>query len=236
MIYLNNKELGNLHIGEDEIQSVWIGDKVIWENNKIVDLGWGKSWNIKNLFPNLYNKLTVDNFFLLSANSVNGSDTVVGTGRLGLASGIEKSYNASTGVLSFYTSYNYGQMTNTVKAVMVSKLDKIKYVGYGTSFNVKSLFPNDYMNMTANNFFVKTIRHWNSDTGLPYGYDYHGSRSISGTWTADGNFTFYKSYNASTGQLTVYFNSSGSASGVSDTWNRNSNCYVYGSKKAPKSL
>lgn len=236
MIYNNNQELQNLHIGENEIQRVLLGEHLIWENNKIVDLGWGKSWDIKSLFPNLYQDLTIDNFFLLSANNVSGSDTVVGTGRLGLASGIVKSYDASTGVLSFYTSYNYGQMTNTVRAVMVSKLDKLTYVGYGTSFNVKNIFPNDYQNMTVDNFLVKTIRHWNSDTGLPYGYDYHGSRSISGTWTADGNFTFHKSYNASTGVLTVYFNSSGSASGVSDTWNRNSNCYVYASKKVAKPL
>lgn len=231
MIYLNDNELQNLHIEDKEIQRVLFGDKLVWENNKIVDLGWGKSWNIAELFPNLYQDLTVDNFFLLSANSVSGSDRIDGTGRLALASGIAKSYDSSTGALSFYTSYNYGEMTNTVRAVLVSKVDKLTYVGYGTSFNVRNLFPNDYQNMTVDNFLVKTIRHWNSDTGLPMFYDYFGNRSVSGTWTASGNFTFHKSYNASTGVLTVYFNSSGSASGVSDTWNRNSNCYVYGTKK-----
>ena len=50
MIYKNNQELQNLHIGENEIQRVLLGEHLIWENNKIIDLGWAKSWNIKNLF------------------------------------------------------------------------------------------------------------------------------------------------------------------------------------------
>ena len=234
MIYKNNEELQNLHIGENEIQRVLLGEHLIWENNKIIDLGWGKTWNIQNLFPNLYQDLTIDNFFLLGATQVSGSDTLVGTGEVSIYDGIQKSYNATTGVLSFNTYCN--GTTGNVRAVMVSKVDKLTYVGFGTSFNVKNLFPNDYMNMTADNFLVKTMKHWNASSELSITYSYHGRRSYSGTWTADGTFRFYKSYNAETGILTVYFNSSGSASGVSDTWNRNSNCYVYASKKVAKPL
>lgn len=230
MIYLNNKELENLHIGEQEIQRVLLGESLIWENNRIVNLGSGKTWNIQNLFPSLYSRLTADNFFFLSFNNVSESVRVTvqegGSDRLWIYGGLTKSYNPSTGVLNLYPYLN-SQSAN-LTAVMVTKPEKLTYVGTGTSFNVRNLFPNDYQNMTANNFLVKTLSHWNG--GGANGIVCNEVRNYAGTFSANDLLSFSKSYNPSTGQLTIYAKDNGGTDNAT-SWNRNSNCVVYGTKK-----
>lgn len=233
MIYLNNKELGNLHVGEKEIQRVLLGESLIWENNKVVVLGWGKSWNIRDLYPNLYNQLTADNFFFLSANTVTGSDSVSvayqgDTQYISIRGGLSKSYNPSTGVLSMYL-YNNSNSSN-VCAVMVSKPEKLIYMGLGTSFNVRSKFPNAYQSMTVDNFIVRTVSHWNN-TGSSNGLICNNSRSYPGNWSGTNRETFTKSYNPNTGVLTCYLNDTGNCDNI-ESWNRNSNVYVYAAERS----
>lgn len=234
MIYRNNQELQNLHVGDKEIQRVLLGESLVWENNKIVLLGTGTSWNIRTLFPTLYNRLTVDNFFLLSANTVTGSDTVRvnyegDTHYIYITGGLSKSYNPSNGQLSMYLYNN--DNTSSVRAVMVTKPEKLTYLGYGTTFNVKTRFPNTYQSMTANNFVIRTLNHWNSSGGRSYGLICNNSRSYTGTWSGTNTETLNKSYNASTGILTCYLNDTGNCDNI-DFWDRNSNVYAYASEKS----
>ena len=233
MIYLNNKELDNLHIGEKEIQRVLLGESLIWENNKIVNLGFGKSWDIQNLFPNIYNELTADNFFFLSFNNVTGSTSVNvaytgDTKYLRIDGGLSKAYDPSTGILNAYL-YNNSNKSD-VCAVLVTKPEKLVYLGLGTSFDVKTRFPDRYQSMTADNFVVQTIRHWNGN-GRSFGLICNNSRSSVGSWSGYNVESFVKTYDASNGILTCYLNDTGNCDNI-DRWNGNSSVYAYASGKS----
>lgn len=85
-------------------------DKAI-EKGKVINLGSGRSWNIKNLLPNTYMNLTINNFAIQSATYCHtgnrywgGTFTYAGYGNLAL------SYNQATGVLS---GGNLIKMTNS---------------------------------------------------------------------------------------------------------------------------
>lgn len=233
MIHIGSKDPENLHLGNKQLERVMLGNKVVWENNKIILLGNGKSWNIKNLYPNLYNKLTVDNFFILSADSVTGSDSVHvayegDTQYIHIRGGLNKDYTPSTGALNMYL-FNNGNSSN-LRAVMVSKPEKLVYCGYGQSFDIKRLFPTKYQTMNENNFVIKTVVHWNGD-GRPAGLICNNSRSYPGSWSGSNTEKLVKSYSPSTGVLSCYLNDSGDCDNI-DTWNRSSNVYVYASEKA----
>ena len=64
------------------------------------------------------------------------------------------------------------------------------YLGQGTSFNIKSLYPTQYMNFTVDNFIVD-----DGTYSLGCSATYGGSASTSGKLT--------KSYNPSTGTITI---------------------------------
>ncbi len=235
-IYQGNKEIESVFFGTTPIQQIYQGTNEIWSNGKVIDLGWGTSWNIKNLYPNLYSQLTADNFFFLSANSSTGGASVsvayVGdTKYLTIRAGIIKSYDSSSGILTFYDHTNNG--VGSMHCVMVVDTSKLTYLGLGTSFNIASRFPNDYMNFTSNNFLIRTIRHWNSDYGGSEMLVCNSSRSSPGNYSATSTWSFIKSYNASTGVLTAYSKDRGSED-TGDTWDRNSSCYAYFTKKLPK--
>ena len=74
----------------------------------------------------------------------------------------------------------------------------VYYLGNNTTFDIKTLFPNDYQSFTSDNFIVETI------TGsIP-----SSSVNAKGTWdssslSGNSSLTVSKSYNAETGQLTV---------------------------------
>ena len=231
MIYLNGKELDNLHIGEKEIQRVLLGESLIWENNRIVNLGAGTTWNIRELYPRLYDKLTADNFFFLTFSDAYTSVSVTvqsgGSERLYIYGGVSKSYNPTTGILTFYPYLNSSGANLT--AVMVTKPEKLVYLGLGTSFNVRTYFPNSYMNLTVDNFIVKGISHWNG--GGSTGLVCNEVRNYAGRFDANDRLSFTKSYNPSTGVLTIYANDYGNTDS-NPYWNRNSSVYVYASEKS----
>lgn len=233
MIYRNNKELQNLHVGDKEIQRVLLGESLIWENNKIVVLSEGRTWDIRSLYPTLYNTFTLDNFFLLSANRVTGSSSVTvayegDVKYLSITGGLSKEYIASTGTLNEYL-FNNSNRSNVIP-VVVSKPEKLIYCGLGTSFDMKTFFPNSYQSLTVNNFIIKTVRHFNG-SGRAYGLICNNSRTFPGNWSATNTETLVKTYNASTGILSCYLNDTGNADGI-DRWNSNSNVYLYASEKS----
>lgn len=81
----------------------------------------------------------------------------------------------------------------------------VYYLGTGTSFDIKTKFPDDYTNLTANNFIVEgtSVSSSASQGSLSWAIS-----SYSGSATASIN----KSYDASTGILTCNIQSSVTAS------------------------
>ena len=71
----------------------------------------------------------------------------------------------------------------------------VKYIGQGTSFNIKTLYPASYQNFTADNFFCEPISS-NSGSTSPDTHGYEGSSFYA-------NYSFNKTYNANTGVLSV---------------------------------
>lgn len=201
MQLLNNRELQACYFDNTEIEKIMFGDKEIWSGNKVIDLGSAQSWNIQTLYPNLYDKLTSANFFFASVSSVSeldvttmrASDTSRSWG--GFTGSISKSYNSSTGVLTAY-SYIKSKRGN-VRMYLVTKPEKLIYLGNGNTFNVRSR--EDYASYVANNFLLGGGDYLSIGAYFyPAGYDY----SYAGT----GTLSVSKSYNASTGVFTSSIN------------------------------
>lgn len=201
MIYLDGHELVNLHIGTNEIQRVMLGDKVVWENAIVIDLGEGKSFDVSSIYSR-YGDLTNDNFFILSASSCSASQGIRmyptdSRQYVGFSAYLIKSYNSSTGILSCYNAIrnNGGSVLNSgnVRVVLVANPSKLIYLGSGTSFNVSSYA--GYQNFTVNNFLIKSTG--NAAAGgmfYPQGAVYDDS--------GKGTSTISKSYNSSNGLVT----------------------------------
>ena len=241
----NLKDLEKCYFGTTEIEQIMYGNKEIWGGNRIIALGTNTSFNVSSYYSK-YKDLTADNFFFVSQSpsSITGTSTAVvhatgNTTYITIWVGMTKTYTASTGQLSFYQFDNYntnhttgsGDTTETkygkLKTVLVTKPEKLTYLGLGNTFNIKNLFPNDYQNFTANNFIAK---YWNYRNGGTQGYLLHSSANYEGSWDGTGTMTLVKNYNASTGILQFYY---------ADAWtlpnssgNGISNLYVYFTKKA----
>lgn len=71
------------------------------------------------------------------------------------------------------------------------------YLGTGTSFDIKSKYPNEYRSFTADNFICEATGN------VSYGGG-HGDANGPGTVNTSGRMTANKSYNASSGVLTAY--------------------------------
>ena len=218
MIYLGSKELGILHVGDKEIQKVWLGDKLIWENIKVVDLGEGQTFNVSS-YPN-YSQLTEDNFFFLTSTSQAKLTGNVPSGIVYTSDGIEKSYNSSTGILTLRTKVESGnKYYGNVHAVLIPNPQKLIYLGNAQSFNLVGY--KGYKNFTVSNFLIKNCG-GGSIGGIrdPLGY----------TATAD----IVKTYDANNGILNCYlFGEFLSSKPHTETWSssRRDNCEVYLLKK-----
>ena len=223
-------DIGDIYYGTNKIGEVWYGTNLVYTSNKIIDLGNGQTFDIKTNYPALYSNLTVNNFFFTTASSVGAIDqvTLAQDGQLAyltLISGVDKSYNSSTGILTFYLKVSNSTSTTkgNVHAYLVTKPSQLVNLGAGHSFNVKNLYPSKYTQFTADNFLIKQIKHFNG--GGSSSYVCHSSVNYAGTWRAADTCSITKSYNASTGVLTVAMNDTGYD--PSTTWNKNSDCYVY---------
>lgn len=245
MIYLNGKELENLHAEEKQIDRVMYGDKLVWENNKIIELGTASSFDIASIYPN-YSELTADNFFLVSSSPTSISGTSTATVHdsqyycyITIWTGMYKSYNAQTGQLSWYQRNTYSDSytahsggdtryaTANINAVLITKPEKLTYLGLGTTFNLKNMFPNEYQNFTVDNFVASN---WYYNNGGQQGYLTHSSAHYQGVWRGSATTSFIKTYDASTGILNFYYN--GAYSGDMGSGNVASRLYVYLSKRA----
>jgi hypothetical protein len=245
MIYLNDNDLQELYVEDTEITKVYVGDRMVWGGNRIIQLGNGTSFDIASIYPN-YRELTADNFFFVSSSPTSISGTSTATVHdsayycyITIWTGMYKTYNAQSGQLSWYQRNTYSDTytahsggdtrysTASMGALLVTKPEKLVYLGLGTRFDIKSRFPNDYQNMTVNNFIA---RDWYYSNGGQQGYISHSSAHYQGTWSGSATTSLIKSYNPSTGILTFYYNSA--YSGDIGSGNVTSSLYVYYSKKA----
>lgn len=204
-LFLGEKEIDQVYWGEKEIGQIYWGEKEIWSNAKIISLGSGTSWNIKQLYPNLYDKLTENNFFFRSATQASGTNSIrmnPGDSRTwaGFSCGLAKGYDKTTGDLLVYNYVNPGKQTK-VEAVLVAKTDKLIYLGNSTSFDVK-LKTNNYANLTEDNFLILS-----SDTltkGNTYGDPNESNNGDPYSDYGAATSTLVKKYNKSTGILSCY--------------------------------
>ena len=116
----------------------------------------------------------------------------------------------SSGVTA-YAVYNYqasqvlysknGTETTVKDALdeLYNNLTGVCYLGTGTSFDIKSIFPDNYTSLTEDNFIIGVQR---KDAGGNAG---DGGTGHSGSVAAGGStaFELSKSYNPSTGTLTI---------------------------------
>ena len=81
---------------------------------KTVSLGTGSSFNIKNSYPDLYDKLTVNNFYYRESSANRSKRSSYARGGSNIYAGFSApsiSYNTSTGVLSVGYPQVNGLMT-----------------------------------------------------------------------------------------------------------------------------
>lgn len=173
---------------------------------KIIDLGEGQTFNIGQYYKR-YSSLTADNFFALSATQATGSDSVrmnPGDDREwhGFKATLDKSYNASTGILTFRNTVMYAtgntswavRGTANVHAVLVTELDKLVNLGnINGSYNVSSSYSN-YADFTGDNFLIQK-------SGAPAFTNSYYAQSYQYDDSGTGKSTISKTYNASTGVL-----------------------------------
>lgn len=212
MIFVDNKELDSSFGDLTGIDSIFVDDKEVWTNNKVVDLGDGQYFDVKSIIEEQglnidYTQLTVDNFYFSNAGasaSVSiglGHDYWAPTGYWGRRVTLEKSYNQSTGILTFRirldaddrTMGNSNSVYVGLRAYLITKPEKLISLGTNTSFN--------YPNYALNNFLVKDFAELYRTGG------YNAGASIT------TSYTFVKTY--TNGILKCYVTNSGAYMPVS---------------------
>jgi len=245
MQQLNLKELNECYYGDTEINKIMYADKEVWGGTRVIELGTGTSIDVASIYPK-YNELTADNFFFVSSSPTSVSGTSTATVHdsayycyITIWTGMYKTYDAQTGQLNFYQQNAYSDTysahsggdtryaTAGMKAVLVSKPEKLTYLGLGTTFDIKSIFPNDYQRFTVNNFIAKN---WYYNNGGQQGYIVHSSAHVQGRWSGSATTSLIKTYNASTGILNFYYDSV--YSGDMGSGSVQSRLYVYFTKRA----
>lgn len=85
----------------------------------------------------------------------------------------------------------WGYKVGASTEVIPFKSTGVYYLGEGTAFNLKKLFPNDYQNFTADNFIVQPVSIDVSTTGI------HSESGEDPSWTQNPNRTIRTSGNIS---------------------------------------
>ncbi len=183
-------------------------------------LGRGTSFNVASSYPWIdTTQLTIDNFVIgVDSEARISAQAKVGslynyTSASHTAFNISKSYNPSTGVLTLggntysikaclsdsYTYCSNASAGGSVSPFVYLNINSSKFIdlGTGTSFNIKTSYPNiDYASLTEKNFIVGTMAATNlTGTSANSAHQYL-STYMSG-------FSLSKSYNTSTGVLSV---------------------------------
>lgn len=189
-IYDGLNDLDVLFDGSNELEYVYDGNEEVWANAQAIDLGLGKTWNIKELFPNIYQNLTANNFFTNgSASGFYESDSK--SGYTGTDSSIvfSKSYNAETGILSASIVGRIDGAVNhnlDVHMFLVKKPSKLLSLGTSSSIDVRTRIPN-WEDYTIDNFMALSIPNVSAD-------DAYDARSYFNKSWGGGVITLNTSY------------------------------------------
>ena len=201
-IKIGNNDIGDIYVGSNKIGEVYIGSNLVYTSGRAIKLSSGTSWNIKNLYPNIYNKLSANNFFV---STIDGTHSVYKSVNVAYEGDVKyisiwgqliKSYNATSGVLTMY--YQISGNTDVacpVTPVMVTDLNKISSIAKGSDNNYTATGISGWQNFNINNFFFRDM------TGH---YLFNGSRTYPGTWGGRSTIYWTKSYNTSNGKLYFY--------------------------------
>lgn len=196
MIIKGEKELSNrirIVNGEEKecqqiVQIVNGEEKEIWSNNKVFLLG-NSPKSIIDIEPK-YREKTIDNFFVYDQSPyINGDRWNERHSSLdwsAFTSG--HSYDTNSGICNYYIIAN--NVSTNIPIAYVSRPEKLIKL---TSGDIKTQFPDEYMNFTNNNFLI-SLPIINS---IPI--DAQGPGDLL---KARGQVI--KSYDATTGQLSAY--------------------------------
>lgn len=228
-IFDGTNEIEVVYDGATELEAIYDGTNEVWSNNKVLLLGKAQSIDVRSRYPK-YAQLNANNFFIVSGGNASGRGYYqTDIGQLGYVfCSFTKSY--SNGVITQRLKAEgggkydgaFGPVYDGVGMAICTKPNKLITLGsnLNTTYNIKSLYPNDYQRFTDNNFLI--LMNSTGDVGVQTGRN---------EWFS-GQSYIGKSYNASTGILSVsayaYSQDSGSRTNYGGT--------VYLFKGTPKSI
>lgn len=250
--YGSNK-ISNIKFGATNIQKVCLGTDVVWSGNTPIILDYDlilSGYPVTN-FDQYPWQIVDSNFFFTEFSTVNIDETFAvtsGTRYLKMECGFLKEYDSTDGFLKM-NAYNDlavstvpplpdikpgGSRTNTV--VFVPNTTELELltdgaydpVGDFVSYNINSLYPDEYENFTEDNFLFShsTEVIESTDTELS-----------TGSYKVLGEFTLNKSYDSHHGILRVYVTVRGSITKLTSTvlksWKFNVNPQVWLTKVRP---
>lgn len=195
---LNNgsNKIGKILFGNNVIGKVFFGNNLVYQNTIIKKFEPGQSFDVSDISG--YENFTIDNFFYLAMSNVSSSSEVVYKGYteyINIGGTLAKTYDQSNGSFSSFHFLNGDTLSKSnVTPVLVSDTSKLTLMGTKQSFDIKSLYPDTYQDLTADNFIVSA--------SPSSGYTVRTSVNNSGTYWISQTHSLEKSYNASTGVLT----------------------------------
>lgn len=216
--YINNEEKECQRI----VQIINNEEKDIWTGNKVIKLPAGKNVDVKPYLPKIYKYLTNANFFIIEGSRyLNASVKYTSTTLAYSSYQYDQSYNSSTGVVTNYLDYHAGRTDRggysadetSIALAVCTKPEKLIYLG-NRSFDVKTLYPNDYQKFTNDNFLCRLPNFGDlTDAGR--------ERRL----TSKGSLV--KSYDPNTGIITCYIYS---IDAEDENNQRNADIYLYKGK------
>ena len=221
-IFKGNKKIENILKGTQQIESVFLGEAEVWNNNTwyLKYLGVGTSFNLNNMGLDV-SKLSADNFMATGSNgSIYGYCEKVYSSTTPSQAWFPITKSYSNGVITFhYGTYSRNIIQSKAIPIYLISHQKIEgatkikdknfiYLGKGKTFNVASVY-SDYANLTADNFYFK-----GGDMSVVA-----DGPDVSGAGPVEANGYITKSYNSGNGSLTFYNTASWvTTTGALDVW------------------
>ena len=187
-----SKKIAKIYYGSNEVAKGYYGGNLVFENEKniIVNLGTGKTWNIKTLYPQLpWSKFTTNNFFITYGSA---SKTGSISGVLQGSCFVNMTYSGGSLTIDMTALANGSASTNgSVHAYLVTRPQDLVHLGEGQTFDVSNY--EGYEDFTMDNFLIKSTTNGTI-----------GTVSNTGSYTVSAGIS--KSYDSSTGILSCSFN------------------------------
>lgn len=194
-IYDGLNEINTIFDGNSEVQVVYDGTNEVWTNGKAIYIGYGKTFDIKEIYDK-WEDVSIDDFFVSAyegtlvskAYRCQGWDGSSCHGCVDFSDSISFVKTYENGVLncSFGGANVYVWLIPNSQKLIDS--GRIIPLGTNTSFNVSSL--KGYQQATKNNFLCRTL-------------NYYQSSYTCCSYNCPNSLGFAKSYDPQTGQLVM---------------------------------